>query len=95
MNFDTFVKLLTYELSPLDDEGSYKSFFRVISNGKDFILLDDLYNFAEDLDLNLSNEEIEQFFFSFSLNQGTKIEFETFCKFVKYSQTMAKRNEGK
>ena len=77
------------ELSPLTDERSYRSFFKVISNGKEFIVLDDLYRFVEDLDLALSNEEIEQFFFSFSLTQGSKIEFDIFCNFLRYSQKMA------
>ena len=67
----------------------------MISNGKEFILLDDLYRFVEDLDLALSNEEIEQFFFSFSLTQGSKIEFDIFCNFLRYSQKIAaKRNKG-
>ena len=67
----------------------------MISNGKEFIVLDDLYRFAEDLDLALSNEEIEQFFFSFSLTEGSKIEFDIFCSFLQYSQKMAaKRNKN-
>ena len=57
-------------------------------------MLDDLYRFVEDLDLAVSNEEVEQFFFSFSLTQGSKIEFDVFCNFLRYSQKMAaKRNK--
>ena len=66
----------------------------MISNGKEFVVLDDLYRFVEDLDLAVSNEEVEQFFFSFSLTQGSKIEFDVFCNFLRYSQKMAaKRNK--
>ena len=76
-------------MSPLSDEKSYRSFFKVISNGKEFIVLDDLYRFVDDLDMSLSNEEVEQFFFSFSLTQGSKIEFDIFCNFLRYSQKIS------
>ena len=94
ITFDNFIKWLTFELAPLSDEKSYRSFFKVISNGKEFIVLDDLYRFAEDLDLTLSNEEIEQFFFSFSLSQGSKIEFDVFCNFLRYSQKLSQRKSN-
>lgn len=94
ITFANFIKWLTFELSPLSDEKSFRSFFKVISNGKEFIVLDDLYRFVEDLDLALSNEEIEQFFFSFSLVQGSKIEFDVFCNFLRYSQKLSATKNG-
>ena len=89
MKSDRFLELLTVELSPLDSEQSYRSLFRVVSNHKQYIRLDDLYRFVADLELGVSDEDVHKFFFSFKLTDKSKIEFDVFYSFLQYSRKMA------
>ena len=94
MKSQRFLELLTLELTPLDSEQSYRSLFRVISNHKQYIRIDDLYRFVSDLELGVTDEQVHKFFFSFKLTDRSKIEFDVFYSFLQYSKKMAEKKKA-
>lgn len=85
IEFDWFVELLNLHLMPLNSKENRKKFFKLISDNGITIKKEDLRNFYFDLNLNCTDQQINQIFNCLTLGRTEEIHFDEFDKIVEYS----------
>ena len=76
ISFDKFINIIENQLNDMDTEKDIKKYFNILSDGKDFILAENLKELLND---ECNEKEVEEMIFEIS-NEDNKIYYEMFCK---------------